>query len=140
MPWLFRSMKECVTGSPVVGENARTLGVRPGNDVPATAQDDIVLPGSGGLSVAPDDPMNLPSHRRPPEFQGVGKDPVWMVSSEELGPDLAYRPDPDRPGHGFVEPTGPATLVAFQRALAKTREAWRKIGQWPVEWGETDAT
>ena len=49
-----------------------TLGVRPGIDVPALYPLDIVQPGQGGLSVSPDDPLNLPYFRRPPEWQGAG--------------------------------------------------------------------
>src|SRR6059058_2366777 len=66
---LYRSMKEAADGFPAVGSSSRLLGVRPGNaptpDVLAVAPSDLVLPGQGGMSVAPDDPANLPRHLRP---------------------------------------------------------------------------
>ncbi len=74
MPRLFRAMREDAAGFPETGPSARTLGVRPGIDVAATAPDEMVLPGQGGISVSPDDPMNLPAFRRPPDFQGTGRD------------------------------------------------------------------
>jgi hypothetical protein len=79
------------------------------------------------MSVSPDDPLNLPYFRRPPGFQGTGRDPVWALAEGDLGPDLRYRPDPARPGHGFVEPARPMTLREYQQALARTRPLWRKV-------------
>jgi hypothetical protein len=128
MARLFRGMKEDADGCPEVGESARTLGVRPGIDVPAKDPGDFVHPGQGGLSVGPDDPLNLPAHRRPPPFGGTGRDPVWVLDAGDLGPDLRYRPDLLRSGHGFVEPVRPMTLGEYQQALARTRRLWRKCG------------
>jgi hypothetical protein len=125
---LFRSMKEDAGNLPALGGSARTLGVRPGVDVPVTGPNAIVHPAQGGLSVSPNDPLNLPYFRRPPEFQGIGKDPVWSINDVELGPNLSYRPDPDNPGHGFVEPAQPMTLAKYQDALALTQSLWRKVG------------
>ncbi len=85
MTRLFRAMKETAEGLAEIGDDARTLVVRPGTDVPVGKLEDIVQPGQGGLSVSPDDPRNLPAFRRPPEFQGVGKDPVWAIAEAELG-------------------------------------------------------
>ena len=80
--------------------------MRPG-EIPV-GPDGLVHPGTGGMSVSPYDPGNLPEHRRPPEFGGTGRDPVWEHHSDQLGPDLQYRPDPHNPGgHGFVEPSHP---------------------------------
>src|SRR5262249_39269482 len=104
MTRLFRAMRGAADGSPEIGANARALGIRPGVDVPATLTQETVLPGQGGLSVSPDDPMNLPFFRRPPAFQGTGKDPVWVIDLIQLGSDLSYRPDPVHPEHGFIEP------------------------------------
>jgi len=59
MTQLFRAMKENDTGSCEVGESARASGVRPGVDVPAVGPNDLVLPGQGGLSVSPDDPLKI---------------------------------------------------------------------------------
>jgi hypothetical protein len=124
---LFRAAKEDVHGMPEVGPSARGMGVRPGIDVPATQPDDVVYPGQGGLSVSPDDPLNLPPFRRPPEFQGTGRDPVWGIGDVDLGGDLCYRPDPANPaGHGFIEPVRPVTLAEYQEALTRLQGSWQK--------------
>ena len=124
---LYRSMRAGNDGLPITGPSARTLGVRPEVDIPVDAHGSV-QPGSGGMSVSPDSPMNLPSHRRPANMGGTGKDPVWCIRACDLGPDLTYRPDPKHPsGHGFVEPARPMSFVDYQRALEGTRGSWRCI-------------
>ena len=122
----FRGMKEDTDGLPVVGPTARTLGVRPGSDptpdVLAVHPSDMLPPGKGGLSVAPDDPMHLQRHRRPASLGGIGRDPVWYIEESDLGTELCFRQD--RPTHGFIEPVQAMTLQEFQDALARTRSFW----------------
>jgi len=124
---LYRSMKEESDGFPAVGPSARLLGVRPGNqatpDVLASDPKDMVMPGQGGMSVAPDDPMNLLKHRRPVSLGGIGRDPVWYIETEDLDAFLAFRSD--RPTHGLIEPAYPITLKEFQEALANSRFKWK---------------
>ena len=84
---------------------------------------DILLPGQGGMSVAPDDPADLPTHRRPVSLGGTGRDPVWYIESDDLGPDLHARQG--RPGHALIEPSRPVILQVFQDALAATRWRWK---------------
>lgn len=124
---LYRSMREAPDGHPVVGPGGRLLGVRPGSDptpdVPAVHLSDTVLPGQGGMSVAPDSPRDLPRHRRPAALGGTGRDPVWYIETADLGPDLEFRQD--RPGHGLIEVKHPLTLQEFQDALAGTRPRWQ---------------
>jgi len=127
MTRLFRAMKEDVDGRPEVGPSSRTLGIRPGKDVPVQRPGDVIQPHQGGMSVSPNDPINLPYFRRPPGFQGTGKDPVWSIDESDLGPDLCYRPDPVTAGHGFIEPSHPMTVAAYQLAIARTRDRWRKV-------------
>lgn len=127
MASLFRAMREDNGGLPEVGSDARSLGVRPGTDVLATRGQELVYPASGGLSVSPNHPANLPYFRRPREWGGTGKDPVWMVESNMLGKDLVYRPDPNSPTHGFVEPSMPMTLNDFQKAISATQPLWRRV-------------
>lgn len=126
---LFRSMKEETDGMPAVGPSARLLGVRPGDapipDVLAIHPTDQVLPDDGGMSVAPDDPMRLLKHRRPPSVGGIGQDPVWYIEIGELGADLQFRQD--RPTHGVIEPARPMTLQDFEDALARTRPDWKLL-------------
>jgi len=63
-------------------------------------------------------------------WHGYGRDPVFMLDDQELGPRLRYRPDPDRRDrHGFIEPARPMTFGAYQQALWSTRKRWRKV--WP---------
>ena len=71
------------------------------------------------MSVSPNGPRNLPSHRRPPTLGGTGKDPVWRITIADLGIDLQYRPDPARAGHGFVEPVRLMTLSEYQQGFGK---------------------
>jgi 1-acyl-sn-glycerol-3-phosphate acyltransferase len=118
---LNRGMKEGPDGKPEVGPTARTLGARPGTDIPVS--DGKVYPGTGGMSVAPS-PSDLPAHRRPPEHGGTGKDPVWSIDANDLGPDLQHRPD--APGHGTVQPSRPMTNDKYQSALEQTRDKWKK--------------
>jgi len=124
---LYRSMKTAGDGRPEAGHTARTLGVRPGTDIPVGV-DGVVLGGEGGMSVAPDSPGNLPAHRRPPEHGGTGKDPIWELDIADLGDELLYREDPLMPGvHGFVEPALPTTFDAYESAVLATRRAWRLL-------------
>src|SRR5438445_7951816 len=123
----FRSMLEASDSHPLVGASGRMLGVRPGTsptpDVFASAPSDLVLPGQGGMSVAPSDPTHLPRHRRPASLGGTGGDPVWYIEEEDLGLELQIRQD--RPTHAFIEPKRPLTLQEYLNALAGTRLHWK---------------
>ncbi len=123
---LFRSMMEAADGLPQVGPSARMLGVRPGNmptpDVPVIQPQDVLAPGQGGMSVAPDDPLRLVRHRRPASLGGLGQDPVCVLESDDLGPQLQFRQD--GPTHGLIEPKAP---MAFQDYL-KARSLCDRAG------------
>jgi hypothetical protein len=71
------------------------------------------------MSVAPDDPMNLPPVRRPKALGGTGKDPVWYIDIDLLGADLAFIQD--KPTHGLIAPSRSMTLDDFEKALAATQ-------------------
>lgn len=121
---LFRAMAPARGGAPQVGPSARKLGVRPWIDIPVTAG--AVSPGTGGMSVSPRTPLNLPVFRRPASFGGTGKDPVYCIGRDQLGSQLDYRPDPDDPErHGFIEPRTPMTLARYQAALGTLRSRFR---------------
>lgn len=127
-------MKVAADGMPETGRSARSLGIRTPRDIPAGIAPDVlqvedaetVDPGTGGLSVAPESPSHLPPMRRPPEFGGRGKDPVWQIDSSELADaGLQYRQD--SPTHGLLEPSIPMSLKDFETALERTRDRWQLI-------------
>jgi len=121
---LYRSMKLGSDGLPELGESARTLGARPGTDIPLD-ENGVVVPGTGGASITPGDPMQLPSHRRPSDHGGTGRDPVFSLDPANLPDGLQFRPDPNNPtGHGFLEPSRPMNVDEYQHALARTRSLW----------------
>ena len=107
----------------MVGPTARTLGVRPDDDIPVVAG--MVQSRKGGMSVAPDHPSFLPDHRRPPTFGGTGKDPIWGISTDSLGIELTFRQD--GPWHGLFEPAREMSIGEFQRALADLASNWFQI-------------
>lgn len=126
---IYRSMTPAEDGLPVVGRSARQLGVRtpvevPDGDPDVTVQsaDEIILPGTGGMSVAPNDPINLPPFRRPVVLGGKGRDPVWVLDTADLGSDLQFRQDSAT--HGLIEPARPVTLNEYEAAVAATRSKW----------------
>ncbi len=119
-------MSAAEDGLPRAGVTARTLGARAGTDI-IVDSDGMVRPGTGGVSVAPNDIMELPSFRRPREFGGTGKDPVWFIETDDLGAELRYRPDPDNPAsHGFIQPARRMAFGEYQAALHASRGAWRR--------------
>lgn len=80
------------------------------------------------MSVSPPPPQNLQKHRRPPEYSGTGRDPIWEMETDELPDGLIYRPDPGRPDeHGFVEPDRVMSLEDYRRLLHGTREFWSEF-------------
>ena len=126
---LFRAMITDADGKPKVGPAATMLGVRAGPitppaDVIAFSQNDLVGPGSG-MSVAPNNPMNLTVFRRPTDLGGTGKNPVWVIETEGLGSILQFRFDMP-PRHGLIEPSKQMTLFEFQMALAMTKNEWMR--------------
>jgi len=115
-------MREDLDGGPMPGPTARTLGVRPGDDLAIV--NGMVSPQTGGMSVAPDQPTNLPAHRRSPQFGGTGKDPVWKLESDGLGKDLVFRQD--KAAHGLIEPAREMSIEDYQQALADLSPRWSK--------------
>jgi len=118
---VYRAMDAC-SGSPCVGD--MHLGVR----VPQDIQPDgagFVEPGLGGMSVTPNDPWDLPRHRRPPSLYGTGKRPVWEYSIAHLPSSLVLRLESVT--HGLVEPGARMGITVYRSSLGSTAPDWRKI-------------
>lgn len=120
---MFRSMK-ADGDRPAIESSARGLGVRTLGrylDVHPDANGDIG-PGGGGMSVAPDDPLLLDGYRRPQEFGGTGRDPVWEIRVKDLPAATALRLTST--SHGQIEPASVMPLGDYQSRLESTQGAW----------------
>lgn len=127
---LYRAMTTASLGLPQVGRSARSLGIRTPKetinpDVTAVAPDEIIQPDTGGMSVTPNDPADLPPFRKPPALGGTGKDPVWEIDTADLGSDLKFRQDSAK--HGLIEPAREMTLTELEQAIETTRSKWVRI-------------
>ena len=125
-------MRSAEDGFPLTGPTARTLGIRSGTsseaDLPTV--DGIVYPETGGMSVSPPPPSNLPRHRRPPEHGGTAKKiKLYALETAQLPTDLRVRLDPEEPQrHAFIEPTREMSLEQYEHALrVTTRRLWTPV-------------
>jgi hypothetical protein len=114
-------MKDGEDGFPRTGASNKMLGARPNADIEVD-EEGHVHPVGEGMSVAPDDPNTLLHYRRPAEFGGTGREPVWVIDSADLGGDLEYLQDSST--HGVVAPMTEMTFEAYQEAIFETREFW----------------
>lgn len=123
-------MRAAEDGLPQVGETGRYLAVRRSGrfrDI-EVEEDGAVRPESGGMSVSPPPPENLPEQLRPTRFGGYGKDPLWELETDVLPPELRYLPDPKNPtGHGFIEPAEEMSFENYERAIHATRDLWQLV-------------
>lgn len=118
-------MKLAEDGFPVVGQSARDLGARPGVDIPIDIHGNV-SPRTGGMSVTADNVLHLPAHRRPAEFNGIGKDPVFAIRTEHLpGPLVARQDGP--PHHFLIEPRIACSFSKYQQDLHASRPWWAKL-------------
>lgn len=69
--------------------------------------------GQGRSSSLPWRRRGINPHRKTPEYGGTGKDPVWTINTNDLGPELTYVPD--SPRHGTIQPTKPMKLKDYQK-------------------------
>ena len=117
----------------MVGRSARALGVRvdgPFTDITVDSTGRVV-PGRGGMSVTVDDPTQMPPARRPKWLgHGLSEDPLFRVSTTQLGDGLTVRID--RGAHGLVEPDEARLLAEYEGLLAATRERWLRVAEGEV--------
>lgn len=130
----FRAMAPAEDGLPSIGPSKRSLGAVANE---TNAPDGTFGPGTGGMSVAPKSPWNMPHHRRP-RWMGNGStgpkvDGVFGITDGAfLLATLTARLDPVNPGgHAFVEPLSEMTYVEYSNTLASTRSDWRR--HWPQD-------
>ncbi len=119
-------------GRPVTGNQRDMLGVREGRDIPVGSTD-IVLPATGGLSVAPHW-KDLPPFLIPRRLKGLytaarGSDRLACFrlgyvpfANRELDDDLTLRVE--NSDHAIIEPKCAVQIAVFQAALAATMEMW----------------
>lgn len=125
-PALYRGMRPTEGGAPEIGASAKTLGARPGIDIPV-GEDGLVRPGTGGMSVN-DSPTGMPEFRRPPSFGGTAKDlSMYCIDACDLGPGLRYAPDAAGGGHGFMEPAWVMPFEEYQGYLGGTQGSWSEV-------------
>lgn len=103
---------------PEIGESAKTLGVRRGDDIKPDARG-LVRPGQDGMSVN-DSPRGMPEYRRPPEF-----------GRNREGPEHVLHPDL-RPAVGVALRAGPEDSWAWLHG-ACSGDAFRGVSAAPGE-------
>ena len=120
-------MIEDADGKPKVGPAAKKLGVRglenpDMQDVNVLLPTDLVMPGIGGMSVAPDDPFYLVAFLHTRSMGGNSPHPIWVIDESDLGSDLITVFDTTQ--HRLICPVRPMTRMEFEAALASTRDRW----------------
>lgn len=75
MPLVFRSMKQDTDGLPVMESNGRGLGLRPGIDITATRDDDVVRPERAACRSVSETPSICPGTDGHPHSKGRARIP-----------------------------------------------------------------
>jgi len=125
---LYRSMKSETFSpwTPKVEQSARGLGVRESIDITPDFAG-YVYPLGGGLSIAPNDPKNLPSFRKPILLGGTSRDPLFCINSSLIYATGGLLFRQDSPTHGLIEPNSSMTLDTFREKLAETQYNWLRV-------------
>jgi hypothetical protein len=129
---MYRVMKEAKDGKPVVGRTGTSLGVRIPLDIKPDENGDV-SPNTGGMSVSPSlytlPPLFVPVrlHALVPKARGSNHLRVWKMGAgpfdrSPVAPGLELRPDSRK--HGTIQPDQLMTLLAYEDALAATRDQW----------------
>jgi hypothetical protein len=142
----YRGMAEH-NSKPKTGRSARLLGVRPNIDInveqmPIGCLDEqgYLLPESQrkcegeivtvairdkkGMSVSLSI-EGLPAFRKPTQFGGNGKDPLWQIDDSKIVGDL--QAVQDSPTHVSIMPKVTMSLEKYEAALASTQKYWERV-------------
>ncbi len=134
-------------GKPKIGRSARLLGVRPTIDInieqmPIGCLDEqgyllpdpqrklhgdfvaIAIRDMKGMSVSLSI-EGLPAFRKPSQFGGNGKDPLWQIDDSIITGDL--QAVQDSPTHVSIMPRVTMTLEKYEAALANTQKYWERV-------------
>lgn len=142
----YRGMAE-QNDKPKIGRSARLLGVRPTIDInieqmPIGCLDEqgyllpesqrklygdlvaVAIRDTKGMSVSLSI-EGLPAFRKPTEFGGNGKDPLWKIDDSIITGDL--QAVQDSPTHVSITPRVTMSLEKYEAALANTQKYWERV-------------
>ncbi len=142
----YRGMAE-QNGKPKTGRSARLLGVRPNIDInieqmPIGYLDEqgyllpesqrktqgefltVAIRNTKGMSVSLSI-EGLPAFRKPSQFGGTGKDPLWQIDDSIITGDLI--PIQDSPTHISILPRVTMSLEKYEAALTHTQKYWERV-------------
>jgi hypothetical protein len=142
----YRGMAE-QNGKPKIGRSARLLGVRPNIDInteqmPIGYLDEqgyllpesqrkiqgenqtVAIRDTKGMSVSLSI-EGLPAFRKPSQFGGNGKDPLWQIDDSNITGDL--QAVQDSPTHVSILPRITMLLEKYETALANTQKYWERV-------------
>ena len=134
-------------GKPKVGRSARLLGIRPGIDIdvahmpqgwldekgylrPEENRDDsgskveVAIRNTKGMSTSLSI-EGLPPFRKPAEFGGTGRDPLWQIDESYITDDLEAVQDSET--HVSIMPRTTMLLERYETALANTQDHWQRV-------------
>ncbi len=146
MALLYRAMIE-ENGKPKIGRSPRMLGVRLTIDIdveqvpldwldeqgdlqPSVEQInstnilEIAMRNNKGMSTSLSIGA-LPAFRKPPEFGGTGKDPLWQIDDYKILGDIEAVQD--SPTHVSIMPRQTMLLKKYETAIANTQNDWVKV-------------
>ncbi len=146
MALLYRAMIE-ENGFPKIGRSPRMLGVRLSIDIDVEQIPLDLLDEQGSLRSSVEQSNSptivevairnnkgmstslsiaaLPAFRKPQEFGGTGKDPLWQIDDcQILGEIEAVQ---DSPTHVSIMPRRTILLEKYETAIANTRNDWEKV-------------
>jgi hypothetical protein len=142
----YRGMAEH-NDKPKIGRSARLLGVRPSIDINIEQMPIGYLDEQGYLLAASEREIQgelvtvairdhkgmsvslsidgLPDFRKPTNFGGTGKDPLWQIDDRYITGDLEAIQDSAT--HVSILPRTTMSLAKYEAALVNTQNCWERI-------------